>query len=143
MVVSLSDPTVGTTLSLIHTYPGRAWTLDTLARATGTPRATLTRRFAALTGQSPMAYLTAWRMSLAARRLRDGDATVRQIADEVGYDSEFAFARAFSAPPVRRLVSTASSPKPPADSPPRPGRSRPGYVTQFWHPTGRTRAAAR
>ncbi|MGH3394521.1 MAG: hypothetical protein ACRDPO_07500 [Streptosporangiaceae bacterium] len=43
-------------LSLIHTDPGRAWTLDTLARSTQTPRATLTRRFAALTGQSPVAY---------------------------------------------------------------------------------------
>jgi AraC-like DNA-binding protein len=80
---------------MIHADPGQPWTLDTLARATRTSRATLTRRFADLTGQSPMAYLTAWRMSLAARRLRDGDATVRQIARELGYDSEFAFARAF------------------------------------------------
>ena len=99
---AMFDPTVGTALSLIHTDPGRAWTLDTLARASGTPRATLTRRFAALTGQSPMAYLTAWRMSLAARRLRDGDTTLRQIAQEVGYDSEFAFARAF-----KRATGTA------------------------------------
>src|SRR5690349_1376955 len=110
---ALSDPTVGTALSLIHTDPGRAWTLDTLARATQTPRATLTRRFAALTGQSPIAYLTAWRMSLAARRLRDGDATVRQIAHEVGYDSEFAFARAFkratgSAPGQHRKLAQIS-----------------------------------
>jgi AraC-like DNA-binding protein len=110
---ALSDPTVGTVLSLIHTDPGRAWTLDTLARAARTPRATLTRRFATLTGQSPIAYLTAWRMSLAARRLRDGDATVRQIAQETGYDSEFAFARAFkratgSAPgQYRKLAQTA------------------------------------
>src|ERR1700760_3794969 len=57
---ALFDPTVGTALSLFHTDPGQAWTLDTLARATRTPRATLTRRFAALTGQLPMAYLTAW-----------------------------------------------------------------------------------
>jgi len=92
---ALADPTVGAALSLIHADPGQPWTLDTLARATRTSRATLTRRFADLTGQSPMAYLTAWRMSLAARRLRDGDATVRQIARELGYDSEFAFARAF------------------------------------------------
>jgi AraC-like DNA-binding protein len=109
---ALSDPAVGTALSLIHADPGRAWTLDTLARATSTPRATLTRRFAALTGQSPMAYLTAWRMSLAARRLRDGDATVRQIAKEIGYDSEFAFARAFkratgSAPGQYRKLAQA------------------------------------
>ncbi|HEX5296451.1 MAG TPA: helix-turn-helix transcriptional regulator [Streptosporangiaceae bacterium] len=66
-----------------------------------------------MTGQSPIAYLTAWRMSLAARRLRDGDATVRQIAKEIGYDSEFAFARAFkratgSAPGHhRKLAQTA------------------------------------
>jgi AraC-like DNA-binding protein len=111
---ALSDPTVGAALSLIHTDPGRAWTLDTLARATQTPRATLTRRFAALTGQSPMAYLAAWRMSIAARGLRDSDATVRQIAHEVGYDSEFAFARAFkratgSAPgQYRKLTQTTS-----------------------------------
>jgi AraC-like DNA-binding protein len=82
-------------VSLIHADPGRAWNLDTLALGTRASRATLTRRFGDLTGQSPMAYLTAWRMSLAARKLRDGDATVRQIAREMGYDSEFAFARAF------------------------------------------------
>ncbi len=110
---ALFDPAVGTALSLIHTDPGRAWTLDMLARATRTPRATLTRRFAALTGQSPMAYLTAWRMSLAARKLRDSDATVRQIAQEVGYDSEFAFARAFkratgSAPGQYRKLAQAT-----------------------------------
>src|ERR1700750_1952314 len=110
---ALFDPTVGTALSLFHTDPGRAWTLDTLARATRPPRAPLTTRFAALTGQSPMAYLTAWRMSLAARRLRDGDATVRQIAHEAGYDSEFAFARAFkratgSAPGQHRKLAQTS-----------------------------------
>jgi len=68
----------------------------------------------ALTGQSPMAYLAAWRMSIAARGLRDGDATVRQIAHEVGYDSEFAFARAFkratgSAPGQYRKLTQPTS----------------------------------
>ena len=110
---ALSDPVIGTALSLIHADPGRTWTLDTLAGATGAPRATLTRRFAALTGQSPMAYLAAWRMSLAARGLRDGDATVRQLARELGYDSEFAFARAFkratgSAPGQYRKLARAA-----------------------------------
>jgi len=110
---ALSDPTVGTALSLIHADPGQTWTLDTLAHATQTPRATLTRRFAALTGQSPIAYLTAWRMCLAARQLRDGEATVRQIAQETGYDSEFAFARAFkratgSAPGQYRKLTQAA-----------------------------------
>jgi AraC-like DNA-binding protein len=92
---ALFDPAVGTALALIHADPGRAWTLDMLAEVANIPRATLTRRFASLTSKSPMAYLTAWRMSVAARRLRDGDATLRQIARELGYESEFAFARAF------------------------------------------------
>lgn len=92
---ALFDPVVGAALSLIHADPGRAWTLELLAQATHTPRATLTRRFADLTGQSPMAYVTAWRMAIAARMLRDGNATLQRIAREVGYDSEFAFARAF------------------------------------------------
>jgi len=92
---ALFDPVVGTALSLIHADPGWGWTLDSLARKAGTPRATLTRRFAALTGQSPMAYLTAWRMTLAAQMLRDETSTLRQIAQRIGYDSEFAFARAF------------------------------------------------
>jgi transcriptional regulator GlxA family with amidase domain len=92
---ALFDPTVGAALSLMHADPGRSWNLDALADATRTPRATLTRRFAALTGQSPMAYLTDWRMAVAARLLRDTDSTLRVIAQQVGYDSEFAFARAF------------------------------------------------
>lgn len=127
---ALFDPAVGTALSLMHADPGRAWTLDTLARATGTGRATLTRRFAALTGQSPMAYLTAWRMALAARGLRDGDATVRQLAQESGYDSEFAFARAFKratgTPPgqYRRLAQDRRH------DPARPAPAGPGSGTR-------------
>lgn len=43
----------------------------------------------------PLAYLTRWRIELARRRLRDGAASVAEIAAAVGYDSEFSFSRAF------------------------------------------------
>jgi len=43
-----------------------------------------------------MAYLTRWRMNLAATLLRDDQATVAQVAAEVGYQSEAAFTRAFT-----------------------------------------------
>lgn len=92
---ALFDPAVGAALALVHDDPARPWTLDALARAVDTPRATFSRRFSELTGQSPMAYVAAWRMALAARMLRDEPATLRQIAERVGYESEFAFARAF------------------------------------------------
>ena len=51
-----------------------------------------------------MQYLTNWRMQVAAALLRDTNATVASVAQDVGYDSEAAFARAF-----KRLVG-----KPPA-----------------------------
>jgi AraC-like DNA-binding protein len=92
---ALFDPAVGAALALVHDDPAQPWTLEALARAAGLPRATFSRRFAALTGQSPMAYVTTWRMALAARMLRDEPATLRQISQRVGYESEFAFARTF------------------------------------------------
>jgi AraC-like DNA-binding protein len=42
-----------------------------------------------------MQYLARWRMQLAARLLADGAAKVAAVAQEVGYESEAAFSRAF------------------------------------------------
>jgi len=42
-----------------------------------------------------MTYVTAWRMTVASRLLREGQQPLREIAHRGGYDSEFAFARAF------------------------------------------------
>ncbi|QYN37909.1 AraC family transcriptional regulator [Pseudonocardia sp. DSM 110487] len=94
-VRALYDPVVGSALALIHDDPARPWSVDLLARAAGAPRATFTRRFRTLTGQAPMAYVAAWRMSVAARLLREERGSLREVAHRVGYDSEFAFARAF------------------------------------------------
>jgi AraC-like DNA-binding protein len=93
---ALSDPTVTSALSAMHAEPARAWTLDSLAGELGVSRATLVRRFTALVGEPPATYLTKWRMDLAARRLRDTDETVDSIAGSVGYQSVYAFSRAFS-----------------------------------------------
>jgi AraC-like DNA-binding protein len=94
-VRALYDPVVGSALALIHDDPARPWSVNLLARAVGAPRATFTRRFRTLTGQAPMAYVAAWRMSVAARLLREERGSLREVARRVGYDSEFAFARAF------------------------------------------------
>lgn len=89
------DPAVGTALSLLHREVARPWTVDALAAQVGVSRATLTRRFSTLVGESPMAYLAGWRLALAADRLRSSDATITAIAREVGYGTPFSLSTAF------------------------------------------------
>ena len=91
----LRDPQVGGALSLIHGSPGRRWTIASLGAAVGLSRAAFARRFGALVGEPPMSYLARWRMTLAARALREREDPLSAIAHRVGYDSEFAFAKAF------------------------------------------------
>jgi AraC-like DNA-binding protein len=93
---ALTDPVAGPALAALHTDPGRDWTAASLAASIGVSRATLARRFLARVGESPAAYLTRWRMDLAAQRLRDTDDTVGVIARSLGYTSEYAFNRAFA-----------------------------------------------
>jgi AraC-like DNA-binding protein len=90
-----TDPLVAGALRLLHDDPAAPWTLGTLARAAGTSRATLARRFTALVGRPPMAYLTDWRLSLAADLLREPATTVAAVARAVGYATPFAFSTAF------------------------------------------------
>ena len=89
------DPVVGAALRLIHDDPARPWTVARLAAATNVSRAALARRFTALVGEPPMAYLTAWRLALAADLLHDPDRTIGQVAEQVGYGSSFALSTAF------------------------------------------------
>ncbi|MBF8188688.1 AraC family transcriptional regulator [Nonomuraea sp. K274] len=92
----LSDPVVREAMTRIHQEPARPWTTATLAAAISVSRATLSRRFPQAVGQTPAAYLTQWRMDLAALRLRDTHDSVETIATSVGYASVPAFSRAFS-----------------------------------------------
>jgi AraC-like DNA-binding protein len=92
----LSDPLMTEALTKLHQDPARAWTAEILAAELSVSRATLSRRFLAVAGETPGNYLTRWRMDLAARRLRDTDETLEAIARSVGYTSVYAFSRAFS-----------------------------------------------
>lgn len=90
-----SDPVVGRALRLLHHNPAHPWTLAELARETGASRAALARRFNELVGQPPMAFLTGWRIALAADLLLEPGATVGSVAHQVGYGSPFALSAAF------------------------------------------------
>ncbi|WP_354640050.1 AraC family transcriptional regulator [Kitasatospora camelliae] len=90
-----ADPVVGRALRLLHADPARPWTVAALAEQAGVSRAALARRFTELVGRSPMAYLTDWRLDLAADLLAEPDATVASVARRVGYGSPFALSTAF------------------------------------------------
>jgi AraC-like DNA-binding protein len=90
-----SDPVVGPALRLLHDDPAAPWTVASLASAVGISRAALARRFGELVGEPPMAYLTSWRLALAADLLAEPGATVGAVAGKVGYGSSYALSTAF------------------------------------------------
>jgi AraC-like DNA-binding protein len=92
---SINEPIVGRALQLVHKEPARRWTVEELASEVGTSRTVLTERFNTSLGQSPIEYVTGWRMQLAAERLRNSGESIAGIAADVGYESEAAFNRAF------------------------------------------------
>ncbi|WP_327322810.1 AraC family transcriptional regulator [Streptomyces sp. NBC_01210] len=92
---AMGDPAITAALHAIHADPAHPWTVGELGAAAGLSRAAFARRFTALVGQPPLAYLTWWRMTTAGRLLRKHDAPLRTVAHHAGYTSEFAFAKAF------------------------------------------------
>jgi len=82
-------------ITMMHADLARRWTVEALARAVALSRPVFARQFVQCTGVSPGRYLTRCRMARAAELLRGSDEGLSQIAVQVGYDSEFAFSRAF------------------------------------------------
>jgi AraC-like DNA-binding protein len=93
--VAPRDGAVRRALELMERDVKARWTVASLAKAVGLSRAAFARRFSAALGASPIAHLTGLRLSRAARALSSGEAGVAEVAADVGYDSEFAFSRAF------------------------------------------------
>jgi AraC-like DNA-binding protein len=94
-LAGLRDPAVGRVLALMHGDVARPWSVEELGRKAGLSRSVLAERFTRLIGVAPMHYLAHWRMQIAAQSLRDSSASLAQVAERIGYESEAAFSRAF------------------------------------------------
>lgn len=117
-LAGVGDPIVGAALAALHQQPARGWTLEELARVAGTSRSVLAERFQQLVGSAPMQYLTQWRMLLAANLLTRSNAPLARIAEDVGYQTDTAFSRAFrreyGEPPAAWRRTRATRPGVPA-----------------------------
>ncbi len=91
---ALSDKRVGAAIQAIHREPSRRWTVQTLATEAGMSRSGFAAQFRHLVGESPIEYLTRWRMLLAGRSLEQGE-PIGAIAHALSYESESAFRTAF------------------------------------------------
>jgi AraC-like DNA-binding protein len=105
----------------IHDHPEHPWTVGELAHVSAMSRSAFAARFRALTGDPPMCYVTRCRLARAARRLPTTDAALSEIALDAGYDSGFAFSRAFK----RELgvPPTCTEPRTTGDAPSTTSRS--------------------
>lgn len=91
----LRDRRIERALELLDRDLAKYWTVEQLARAVGLSRPVFAREFVRMLQLSPMRYLAERRMQVAADLLLDTDASLAEVATRVGYQSEFAFGRAF------------------------------------------------
>ncbi len=96
-LAALKDDRISSSLKLMHNAPGESWTLESLAREVGMSRTSLSNKFRDLVGETPINYLTNWRILTAKELLRESDLPVREVAHKMGYQSEAAFNRVFKA----------------------------------------------
>jgi transcriptional regulator GlxA family with amidase domain len=94
-VAGLNDRFVGRALSLVHGRPSDPWTVERLGRHVGLSRSALAERFSEVMGEPIFAFLTRWRLQLAAEFLLTTPRSIASIAREAGYESAGAFSHAF------------------------------------------------
>lgn len=97
LLAGLADPNISRALAAVHASPASNWTVATMAREAGLSRTTFAERFRQVIGVTPVQYVIRWRMTIAEDLLAGTDISIEQIRTRVGYESSFAFARAFRA----------------------------------------------
>jgi AraC-like DNA-binding protein len=95
LLAGLSNVRLARAIVAIHERPQQAWQVASLAEEAGMSRSVFSGLFKDTMGMTPMAYLTSWRMRLAAQRLKNGDKNLAILSEQLGYQSEAAFRRTF------------------------------------------------
>jgi AraC-like DNA-binding protein len=96
LLAGLAHPQLQRAIVALHEAPAKSWTLEQLAERAAMSRSAFANTFREVVGVTPGDYLTGWRITLAQTMVKQGRA-LKHIAAEVGYGSEVALSRAFSA----------------------------------------------
>jgi AraC family transcriptional regulator, alkane utilization regulator len=94
-IAGLNDRFVGRALALVHGRPEEPWTVERLGRQVGLSRSALAERFGDVIGEPIFAFLTRWRLQMAAEFLLTTTRSIASIAHDAGYESAGAFSAAF------------------------------------------------
>lgn len=94
LLMGLSDPRLARVLVALHASPQDDWTLPRMAAVAGMSRSSFAETFKTLTGTTPSAYLTDWRLTVASTLLRSGHPQ-KLAAAELGFSSASSLSRAF------------------------------------------------
>lgn len=112
-LAGVRDPDIGKALAALHRAPAEPWTIASLASEVGLSRSVLAERFRRYLSETPIAYLTRWRLHLAAQLLTSTSKSVAEVAGDIGYESEPSFNRAFkrefTLPPARFRVHSKAA----------------------------------
>jgi len=113
---ALADKQMCLAITCMHDNPGHRWTLQELAERVGMSRSIFALKFKETVGETPMEYLTRWRMLLAGDKLKTAGDSLSNIAFSLGYESESAFGKAFKrvmgCSPKRYSHASSSRPRP-------------------------------
>ena len=92
---ALNDPRISKALKLMQDSPQNDWTLESLASEIGMSRSVFFNQFKKLVHETPLSYLTNWRIRQAQKLLMTDNINISEVAANVGYQSEAAFNRVF------------------------------------------------
>ena len=94
-LIAITDNKLKFAIEAMHEHPEREWNLSQLAELSSMSRGRFAQRFKEVLGQSPMHYLTGWRLQKARRMLKETDLNIAEVGFRSGYQSLPSFTRRF------------------------------------------------
>jgi len=95
-LAAMSDQHLSKAIQAMHAGIDRIWSVASLAREARMSRSAFALKFKSVLGQTPLEYLTRWRMHKAGAMIRSNNMSFSEVASAIGYGSESSFSRVFS-----------------------------------------------
>jgi AraC-like DNA-binding protein len=94
-LAAMSDKHLSKAIQAMHSGIHKSWSVDSLAREARMSRSAFALKFRTVLGQTPLEYLTRWRMYKAGGMIRSNNMSFAEVASAIGYGSESSFSRVF------------------------------------------------